>query len=226
MQADAEFHHKTSRAHELWQTDLTYFLIHGWGWYFVGGLLDDYSRYLITYGLVPDMTGPTLTDLVQKATETTGMQYVPVEHKAALLSDNGSGYISKPFNEFPAFHQIRHIFAAPMHPQTCGKFERLNRTAKAKLKLVIYASPEELQVAVAEFQHWYNHERYHQALGNLRPIDVYEGRAEEIISRRRVLKSRTTAARRQHNSTLSKNRSQATPAEPNDTHLEVPEESK
>jgi transposase InsO family protein len=56
---------------------------------------------------------------------------------------------------------IRHIFAAPLHPQTCGKFERLNRTAKAKLNLVIYSSPGELAQAVGEFQDWYNHERYH-----------------------------------------------------------------
>ena len=95
------------------------------------------------------------------------MADVPVPHKTALLSDNGSGYISKPFNEYLEQQQIKHIFAAPLHPQTCGKFERLNRTAKAKLKLVIYSSPDELEQAVAEFQQWYNHERYHQACGRV-----------------------------------------------------------
>ncbi len=209
VKAGPEFTHKTRRGHELWQTDLTYFFIPGWGWYYVGGLLDDYSRYLINYRVVRDMTGPTLTDLVQEAVEITGMADVPVEHKTALLSDNGSGYISKPFNEYLEQQAIKHIFAAPLHPQTCGKFERLNRTAKARIQVVIYTSPGELEAAVADFQQWYNYERYHQALGNLRPADVYNGLERAIRSRRKRLKERTLAARRQYNLTQRTNRSDA-----------------
>lgn len=209
VKARPEFTHKTRRVHELWQTDLTYFFIHGWGWYYVGGLLDDYSRYLMNYRVMRDMTGPTLTDLVQEAVEITGMAEVPVEHKPALLSDNGSGYISKPFNEYLSQQQIKHFFAAPMHPQTCGKFERLNRTVKARIRMVIYTSPGELEAAVADFQQWYNHERYHQALGNLRPVDVYNGLDRAILNRRKRLKTRTLAARRQHNLTLRTKRSDA-----------------
>ena len=36
-----EFRRKTTRVHELWQTDRTYFHVVGWGWYYVGGVLDD-----------------------------------------------------------------------------------------------------------------------------------------------------------------------------------------
>ena len=165
--------------------------------------LHDYSRYLIVLRVVRDMTGPTLTDLVHEAVELTGMQDVPVEHKPALLSDNGSGYISRPFNEYLEWQQIRHIFAARRHPQTVGKFERVNRTAQQKLRTVVYRSPEELERAVAEFQHWYNHQRYHEALGNLRPGDVYLGRREEILSRRREVQRRTLDLRRQHNRALA-----------------------
>jgi hypothetical protein len=85
------------------------------------------------------------------------------------------------------------------HPQTVGKFERLNRTTKAKLGLVVYRSPEELQRAIDAFHHWYNHEHYHEALGNLRPADVYCGRGEAILSRRREIQQRTLQLRRQHN---------------------------
>lgn len=217
VKAGPEFTHKTRRVHELWQTDLTYFFIHGWGWYYVGGLLDDYSRYLINYRVVRDMTGPTLTDLVPEAVEITGMAGVPVQHKPAVLSDNGSGYISKPFNEYLEQQQIRHFFAAPLHPQTCGKFERLNRTAKARIKLVIYTSPGELEAAVADFQQWYNHERYHQALGNLRPADVYNGLDRAILNRRKHLKTRTLAARRQYNLMRRTSRSDAQATEADDT---------
>jgi len=70
---------------------------------------------------------------------------------------------------------------------------------------VIYTSPEELERATARFQHWYNYERYHQSIGNLRPVDVYQGRAEEIlcdceaVAGRRELKRQTLRARREHN---------------------------
>jgi hypothetical protein len=36
-QAAKEFRRKTEHVHELWQTDLTHFFMHGWGWYYVGG---------------------------------------------------------------------------------------------------------------------------------------------------------------------------------------------
>ena len=138
---------------------------------------------------------PTLTDLVQQAVEITGINQVPVAHKTTLLSDNGSGYISDPFNEYLRHVGIRHVRAAPLHPQTCGKYERFNRTTKDKLGLEIYSSPQQLREAITEFHPWYNHQRYHEALGNLRPADVYFGRAEEIQQRRRQLKQQTLQQR-------------------------------
>ena len=112
--------------------------------------------------------------------EITGVAQVPVEHKPALLSDNGSGYVSKLFNAYLEEQQIHHIFAARFHPQTVGKFERLNRTCKSKVGQVVYRSPEELERALAAFQHWQNHEHSHEALGNLRPADVIPAAARRF----------------------------------------------
>jgi putative transposase len=33
MSASDRFQHPTTRVHEMWQTDFTYFRIIGWGWY-------------------------------------------------------------------------------------------------------------------------------------------------------------------------------------------------
>ena len=35
MRASDKFQYPTSRVHELWQTDFTYFRVVGWGWYFL-----------------------------------------------------------------------------------------------------------------------------------------------------------------------------------------------
>ncbi|MBK6766502.1 MAG: transposase [bacterium] len=135
MKASKEYHRKTTHVHELWQTDFTYFHIVNWGWYFAGGVLDDYSRYSICFELMDKMDGPATQNLIDKALNTTGMKKVPVNRRAKLLSDNGSGYIAKPFNRFLDESGIHHIYSARNHPQTNGKIERLNRTAKERLNL-------------------------------------------------------------------------------------------
>jgi len=82
------------------------------------------------------MTGNTTSDLVMRAMEVTGLTDVPVGCRSTkLLSDNGSGYISETFNRFLLDQGIGHIYARRNHPQTNGKFERMNRTAKERICL-------------------------------------------------------------------------------------------
>lgn len=199
MKASKEYHRKTTRVHELWQTDFTYFYIVNWGWYFAGGVLDDFSRYSICFELMPTMDGVATQKLIDQAIRITGMKKVPVNKRVKLLSDNGSGYIAKPFNRFLDESGIHHIYTARNHPQTNGKIERLNRTAKERLNLVVYTSPSDLQEALDKFRDWYNHEHYHKSVGNLHPADVYFGRDKAIQRRRKRLQTQTKKTRRHVN---------------------------
>jgi len=45
----------------------------------------------------------------------------------------------------------------------------------------------------------YNYCRYHEALGNLTPADVYYGRREAILGRRKEVRRRTIEERRRFN---------------------------
>lgn len=47
LSASNELRDKTCFVHQMWQTDLTYFKILGWGWYYLSTVLDDYSRFII-----------------------------------------------------------------------------------------------------------------------------------------------------------------------------------
>ena len=84
------------------------------------------------------------------------------------------------------------------HPQTIGKIERLHRTLKDDVGLVVSLRPNRLRAAIGQFVDYYNQRRYHEALDNVTPDDVYYGRKQAILSQRKQLQVRTLMARREH----------------------------
>ena len=70
------------------------------------------------------------------------------------------------------------------------------------LLLENYYSPEELTDQLDIFIDYYNNERYHEALQNMTPADVYFGRGRDILSRRERIKKNTMLQRRKYNYSL------------------------
>jgi len=64
---------------------------------------------------------------------------------------------------------------------------------------VPYEASGDLEVATLGFVDYYNHRRYHKALGNVTPDDVLRGRREGILIRRRDVKTRTLAWSKRYN---------------------------
>ena len=203
--AAKEFRHKTKRPNELWQTDATRFFIPSWGHYWLVSVLDDYSRRILAWELVPDVQTPNLMRVIQQALENTGLDRAPricdrqrPSDRPRLLTDNGSGYLSHDMAAFLKVQELRHIRTRSHHPQTNGKIERMHRTLKDQVTLVVHLRPDQLREAIGRFVDYYNRERYHEALQNVTPDDVYFGRREEILARRKELQIRTLLARRMH----------------------------
>ena len=199
FKAAREYRRKTQRPNQLWASDCCHLKVMGWGWYYLVSVMDDFSRIILGWDLKVDMTGGSLEDVVQQAVDFTGMTGVPLEDRTVLLSDNGAGYISQQFNQYLRLVGIRHITAAPFHPQTNGKIERYHRTLKGEINRLPYDMPGELKEAISNFIEYYNYQRYHEGLGNVTPYDVYTGRHPEIIQKRKEVKSSTLTLRRDYN---------------------------
>jgi len=202
LKAAKEYHTKTTGPHQLWATDASYFKVAGWGYYYLVTVMDDYTRFILAWKLQKDMSANSLIEVVQDAVDATGMTDVPVEDRTNLLSDNGAGYLSRSFRDYLQLVGIRHILAAPFHPQTNGKLERYHQSIKKVVNQLLYEAPSQLEMAIADFVDYYNYRRYHKALGNVAPADVLYGRREQILTRRKEVQILTINRRRDYNQGL------------------------
>jgi len=68
---------------------------------------------------------------------------------------------------------IEPILIQPGHPEQNGRHERMHRTLKAETARPPAASLEAQQAAFDRFRHEYNHERPHEAIGQVPPAELY-----------------------------------------------------
>jgi len=186
IKASDRFKDPPTRVNELWQTDFTCLKVVHWGWYYMTTVMDDYSRYIITWELCKNMCSEDAERVIKKALDKTGL---PKQNRPRLLSDNGSCYISGDLKEFLYDEKITHVRGKPHHPQTQGKIERYHRSIKNIIKLENYYFPEELETHIGAFVDYYNNRRYHEALNNLTPADVFFGRGEQVQRNREEIKN-------------------------------------
>jgi len=191
ISAKDAFQHPTSRIHELWQTDFTYFKILCWGWYYLSTIMDDYSRYILAWKLCSSMTAEDVKATMDLAIEKTGVNNVRLKRRPRLLSDNGPCYISSSLRDYLEQNNLTHTRGRPFHPMTQGKIERYHRSMKNIILLDKYYSPSELEYQIEKWVEYYNDQRYHEAIGNVTPKDKYLGLESKIFTRRAQIKERT-----------------------------------
>lgn len=148
MKAANAFRDKTTAPNQLWQTDVTYLKVIGWGWFYLSTILDDFSHFIVAWKLCTTMKAADVTETVERALAASGLD--GSRHRPRLLSDNGSSYVAGDLATWLGKQNINHVRGAPNHPMTQGKIERWHQTMKNRILLE-------------------NHCRYHESLGNLTP---------------------------------------------------------
>jgi transposase InsO family protein/transposase len=138
------------------------------GWDFVHIAIDDATR-LAYAEVLSDEKGSTAIGFLRRAITFFKSHGIIVE---AVLTDNGSPYISTVHAVACRALGLRHLRTRPRRPQTNGKAERFIRTMLGGWAYsgAIYASSAERTAALDGWIYLYNHHRRHAALGRKPPI--------------------------------------------------------
>jgi len=194
MKAADKFYQPTTAINQLWQTDFTYLKVTGWGWYYLSTVMDDYSRYIISWRLCTGMAASDVSATLKGALKNAGLSK---KQRPKLLSDNGPCYVSSELKGWLEENDMTHTRGKPYHPMTQGKIERWHQSLKNRILLENYYLPGDLEQKIEEFVTYYNTRRYHESLNNLTPEDVWLGRGQSILDRRRKIKEKTMKLRKQ-----------------------------
>lgn len=177
--------------HEHWHIDISYLNICG-TFYYLGSILDGYSRYLVHWEIRESMTEWDVEIVAPRALE----RFPGVS--ARVISDNGSQFVAREFKEFIRLSGLTHVRTSPNYPQRNGKKERFFRTAKEEaLRPGTPLSLEDARRIMTRYSTRYNEERLHSAIGYITPKDKLEGRAEAIQQERQAKRERARQQRKE-----------------------------
>jgi len=166
--------------HEQWHIDFSYIRIGGAFYYFLG-ILEGYSRRMLTWRLCQNMEGINAEILVAEAKEL-----YPEAKEVRLISDNGSQFISKDFQELLGLLEIRQTFTSANHPQSNGKLERFNRSLKSEhVRRSAYLDYQDACIRMGQWIAYYNNVRLHSAIWYLTPDDVFYNRTATRLAERK-----------------------------------------
>jgi len=168
-----------SQAGDLWQSDITSFVLaRRKERVYLTVFLDDYSRYIVSWGLYLHQKQDIVIETLLDGIERFGK---PKE----VLTDQGRQYFSwrgkGDFQKLLIREGIQHVVARTHHPQTVGKTERFWATVGEEFWERV--QPQDFTEAKERFGHFvahYNHFRPHQGIDGMVPADRFFGVEDQV----------------------------------------------
>jgi transposase InsO family protein len=135
--------------------------VRGIGWEYVHVAVDDHSRVAYVEVLA-DQLGATCAAFLRRAVVWWATRRVSVRR---VMSDNGSGYVSRAFRGACEQLGLRHLRTRAYTPRTNGKAERFIQTLLREWAYVQpYGSSRERRDHLRSYVQFYNHQRPHASL--------------------------------------------------------------
>jgi len=164
---------------DLWQTDVTYIHIPGYGWWYAVTVIDYYSRYLLACHLTSSYCAAEAVVALGTARAEAERLCGPLTKTPFLVTDNGSSFIAKRFAQY-VDGVYAHVRIQYRTPTQLGLLERFHRTLKEEeVYWRLYDNPSHGRECLEQFRSRYNDRRPHWALipeeggDPLVPMEVY-----------------------------------------------------
>jgi transposase InsO family protein len=168
-----------SGPNDLWQMDVTYVHIPGFGWWYAVSVIDYFSRYCLALHLTESYSATEATVALVLARREAERAGGPLAKNPFLVTDNGPSFIARRFRSF-VHKDYAHVRIQYRTPTQLGLLERFHRTLKEEeIYWRMYASPTDARTCLEEFRTRYNTARPHWALipeaggDPVTPEDVY-----------------------------------------------------
>jgi putative transposase len=158
---------------ELWQMDVTYIQVPGYGWWYAITVIDYYSRYLLALRFTQSYSAVEAGQALQRAVIEAERVHGPLRRPVFLVTDNGPSFVAHRFRRLlgdvriagtgvGAFSQVRIGYRMPTQ---LGLLERFHETLKAEeVYWNLYADPMDARQKLDLFRERYNQARPHWAL--------------------------------------------------------------
>ncbi len=167
------------KVNDLWQADVTYIHIPGFGWWYAVTVIDYFSRYLLAIHLAANNNAAALIVAMDKARAEATRHHGPLTKPPILVTDNGPNFLARKFRAHIC-GQLSQVRTRYRTPTQLGLLERFHQTLKKEeVYWQLYASPGECRERLEVFRERYNEVRPHWALGPVEggdpvtPADVY-----------------------------------------------------
>jgi len=150
---------------QVWSTDITYIRLQK-GYVYLAAIIDWYSRYVISWELSTTLQGSFCQEVLRQSLKKAKPEI--------FNTDQGSQFTSEEFTGALLREKISISMDGKGRATDNAFVERLWRSVKHQC---IYrygpSDGQQLWILLAEYFHYYNHQRAHQQLDGLTPAHLY-----------------------------------------------------
>jgi putative transposase len=157
----------------LWVADLTY--VSTWsGFAYVAFVVDAYARRILGWRVASTMATSMVLDAIEQSIWTRQQEGVLDLKDVVHHTDRGSQYTSIRFSERLAQAGIQPSVGAVGSSYDNALAETINGLYKTELikPCKPWRTIEDVEVATAEWVHWFNHHRLYEYCGDIPPVEL------------------------------------------------------